>query len=395
MSTHSAPPRARRADVLFAVSVLVSVGVLAWVVQQLGQKSVAGPPGKNGQDGKDGQDGRDGADGQTCPDGYSLQPPPDDPDALVCRRTGAPEPSPVPQRQHQTAALDPQRRQWSQERSVPFPGGVQTVTVTSGAGGYRHPDGSVFAGTIRFTPSVSRVISATHGVITLGPLNVTLDASGAFTAGPLLATDATGYSPSGWTYRVDEEPTGAPGRAYSISLPAAVPTVALPSIAPVESSSGTAPAPGVVSVNGETGVVMLSAADVGADATGAAAAARAAAIAAAAVDATTKVGDRSADTTSVHGISDTAALETAAGATAKVTAHTGAADPHGDRAVAAAALAAHEADTTGVHGIANTSALETQAGATSKVSAHTAASDPHGDRADAVTKYVALAGGQV
>lgn len=29
------------------------------------------------------------------PDGYSLQPPPDDPDALICQRDGAPQPEPT------------------------------------------------------------------------------------------------------------------------------------------------------------------------------------------------------------------------------------------------------------------------------------------------------------
>ena len=67
---------------------------------------------------------------------------------------------------------------------------------------------------------------------------------------------------------------------------------------------------------------------------------------------------------------------------------------------ATAAVAAHEADTTNVHGIANTAALETTSGAqtkadaaqaaatsaaatdaASKVSTHAAATDPHGDRA--------------
>ncbi|WP_327703651.1 collagen-like protein [Streptomyces decoyicus] len=69
---------------------------------QPGQNATGAPgqPGRDGKDGKDGvdgQNGRDGADGQTCPDGYSLQPAKDDPDALVCRRDGAPtspEPSP-------------------------------------------------------------------------------------------------------------------------------------------------------------------------------------------------------------------------------------------------------------------------------------------------------------
>jgi hypothetical protein len=58
-----------------------------------GDTGPAGPAGPPGADGKDGADGRDGVDGQTCPDGYSLQPPPDDPDALVCRRDGAEAPS--------------------------------------------------------------------------------------------------------------------------------------------------------------------------------------------------------------------------------------------------------------------------------------------------------------
>jgi hypothetical protein len=52
-----------------------------------------GEPGPAGKDGADGRDGADGKDGQNCPDGYSLQPPRDDPDALVCRRDSAPPPS--------------------------------------------------------------------------------------------------------------------------------------------------------------------------------------------------------------------------------------------------------------------------------------------------------------
>ncbi|MFD3654321.1 collagen-like protein [Streptomyces sp. NPDC058620] len=90
--------------------------------------AVTGPPGPAGADGKDGTDGTDGADGAsitgppgaegprgpagpTCPEGYSLQPPPGDPDGLMCRRDGAPtqpdpDPSPGP------LALDPARRQY-------------------------------------------------------------------------------------------------------------------------------------------------------------------------------------------------------------------------------------------------------------------------------------------
>lgn len=137
---------------------------------------------------------------------------------------------------------------------MPFPGGVQTVTVTAGTNGYRTLDGDPYTGTIKFTPSVARVTSATHGIIALGPVNVTLSASGQLTE-TLLATDADDFSPTGWTYRVDEEFTNAPGRSYNISLPASAATVALPSLAPVEASSGTVSSPAVLSVNGDTGVV--------------------------------------------------------------------------------------------------------------------------------------------
>lgn len=68
----------------------------------------------------------------------------------------------------------------------------------------------------------------------------------------------------------------------------------------------------------------------------------------------------------------------AIGAATSGHAHGGVYDPAG---TAASAIAAHEADTTNVHGIADTSALETSSGAAAKVSAHAVASDPHGDRA--------------
>ncbi|MER5892267.1 collagen-like protein [Streptomyces sp. NPDC001876] len=70
-----------------------------------------GPAGPAGKDGSDGADGRDGSDGQTCPDGYSLQPPPGDPDGLMCRRDGAPE-QPDPDPSPGPLALDPARRQY-------------------------------------------------------------------------------------------------------------------------------------------------------------------------------------------------------------------------------------------------------------------------------------------
>lgn len=77
-----------------------------------------GPPGEPGADstvpgpqGPPGEPGTDGTDGQTCPDGYSLQPPADDPDALICRRDGAPQPTPD-RPGLLSLGMDPYRRQY-------------------------------------------------------------------------------------------------------------------------------------------------------------------------------------------------------------------------------------------------------------------------------------------
>lgn len=77
-----------------------------------GEPGPAGPQGEPGPAGANGRDGADGRDGQTCPAGYSLQAPADDPDALVCRRDGAPDPGPGNGQGALAGALDPQRRQY-------------------------------------------------------------------------------------------------------------------------------------------------------------------------------------------------------------------------------------------------------------------------------------------
>ncbi|AGP56198.1 collagen-like protein [Streptomyces rapamycinicus] len=68
-----------------------------------------GPAGAPGADGKDGRDGADGRDGQTCPAEYHLEAPSWDPDALVCRKDGAPQPGPTDS-PTTPAALAPDRR---------------------------------------------------------------------------------------------------------------------------------------------------------------------------------------------------------------------------------------------------------------------------------------------
>lgn len=58
-----------------------------------GPAGPSGPPGAQGDKGDKGETGDRGPAGPSCPDGYSLQAPAWDPDALICRRDGAPQPS--------------------------------------------------------------------------------------------------------------------------------------------------------------------------------------------------------------------------------------------------------------------------------------------------------------
>jgi hypothetical protein len=78
-----------------------------------GETGATGPQGPAGPQGDPGPAGADGKDGQTCPDGYSLQPPADDPDALVCRKDGAPQPSQKKSGGLLGMGLDPSRRQYA------------------------------------------------------------------------------------------------------------------------------------------------------------------------------------------------------------------------------------------------------------------------------------------
>jgi hypothetical protein len=69
-----------------------------------GEPGPAGPAGEQGERGPAGEPGRDG---QTCPDGYSLQTPSWDEDALVCRRDGGSDTQPD---SPLAAGLEPRRR---------------------------------------------------------------------------------------------------------------------------------------------------------------------------------------------------------------------------------------------------------------------------------------------
>lgn len=109
---------------------------------------------------------------------------------------------------------------------MPLPAGVETVTVTMG-----EPlallDGTPIQGTLVFTGP---------DMVTIGQDDVVLGGSvaaplvgGEFTV-TLAATDATGMSPTGWTYKVQAILSNAPGWTRYISLPKATPNVILADI---------------------------------------------------------------------------------------------------------------------------------------------------------------------
>jgi lysophospholipase L1-like esterase len=291
---------------------------------------------------------------------------------------------------------------------MPFPPGTPTVTLTGTI-----PSavaGTPFKGKVACRPSAYLVDSSRNAVYPGGG-SVSIGSDGTFSV-VLLPCDAEGVEPVGWRWFIDLQPTGGRRIQFYADI-TGTGTVDLADLTPVPAPGGGASSGGAVSsVNGMVGAVVLTAADVDADAEGTAASAVTAHAAA-----TDPHGDRAAaasalaaheaDTTSVHGIADTAALETQIGAQAKADAAQAAATTAA-AADATAKVATHGADTTGVHGIADTSLLETGAGAqakadaaqaaaisaaatdaTTRVNTHTAASDPHGDRADAASKYLA------
>jgi hypothetical protein len=129
-----------------------------------------------------------------------------------------------------------------------FPTGVQTVTVTAPANGYRTLDGDYQQGTITLTPTVPEVVSAEHGIIAVGAVQFTVGASGSFTPRAVLPNDAEGFTPEGWTYRLDQNLTGETPRSYNVLIPASAGSVDLSTLVEVEASTGI-----VVSVPGGHG----------------------------------------------------------------------------------------------------------------------------------------------
>ncbi len=77
-----------------------------------GPQGDPGPGGPAGEQGPEGPRGDVGPAGPSCPDGYALQAPAWDPDALVCRRDSTPSDSGSSPSSPLAAGLDPSRRQY-------------------------------------------------------------------------------------------------------------------------------------------------------------------------------------------------------------------------------------------------------------------------------------------
>lgn len=106
---------------------------------------------------------------------------------------------------------------------MPLPPGVETVTMTSGEP-LALPDGTLLRGRLLIT-GPDLVTIGSQDVILGGTVEVPL-INGEFTV-TLCATDATGMSPTGWTYRVRAELANAPGWTRYVTLPKAAPSVVL------------------------------------------------------------------------------------------------------------------------------------------------------------------------
>lgn len=113
---------------------------------------------------------------------------------------------------------------------MPFPLGVQTVTLT---GHQTLADGDGRPLPVRIRPVPDRVVGAEWGVVVeRDPVVVTPNDAGEWTT-PLVATDAAGFTPTGWTYRVE---TG--GDALFVSLPHSLGTVDISELTPGGADDG-------------------------------------------------------------------------------------------------------------------------------------------------------------
>ncbi|WP_181018986.1 hypothetical protein [Streptomyces roseicoloratus] len=147
---------------------------------------------------------------------------------------------------------------------MPFPDGTPTITLT---GTLPCPvEGTGYDGKIVLTPS-SYLVDTTRDAIYLGGGEKPI-VDGAFSA-TIVPNDAAGIGPSGWRWLISIEPTGAPKRAFWAYV-AGTGTVDISTLIEVPAPDGGSAGSGAVaSVNGKTGVVVLTYADVDAEPEGA------------------------------------------------------------------------------------------------------------------------------
>ncbi|MFE7624232.1 glycerophosphodiester phosphodiesterase [Streptomyces sp. NPDC057509] len=114
-----------------------------------------------------------------------------------------------------------------------MPAGIATVTLT---GRYLRPDGTPLKGAITITaPSLVTLPGA--DTVSAGSASVSLDETGAFSV-LLIATDQMDMQPTDWAYQICEKFQDIASRTYSIRLPSAVPVVSIADIAPSDPSTG-------------------------------------------------------------------------------------------------------------------------------------------------------------
>ncbi|MFD7776651.1 GDSL-type esterase/lipase family protein [Streptomyces sp. NPDC059753] len=113
-----------------------------------------------------------------------------------------------------------------------IPPGIATVTLT---GHYIRPDGTPIRGTVSFNAPALTLSEA--DTIAVGAATVELDETGHFSV-LLIATDTPQMQPTGWAYTVTENFLHAVGRSYAIQLPTSNPVVDLADIAPADPSHG-------------------------------------------------------------------------------------------------------------------------------------------------------------
>lgn len=118
---------------------------------------------------------------------------------------------------------------------MPLPAGVELVTVSSGQPLALY-DGTLLQGSLTFTGPALATIGGQD--VTLGGERTVELVDGQFTVS-LVATDATGMSPTGWTYKVIGRFTNAPGWTRYVSLPKAAPSVRLADVLVPDPVAGT------------------------------------------------------------------------------------------------------------------------------------------------------------